>query len=204
VGLNELPCQGQPQTERRFASDSCFGHPVKTIEYARQILSIDPRPVVADLDDRLLLVAIRRQGNPSFAVGIGNGVLKHMLDGLAQAPGIAENVARRTADFDLQLLSFLASTWLRCFRRRAAQATNVHPFLLKGDSPCVASGKIEDVVDKFRQTVDGLENGADIITPAFTEVAGIATAEQLSRLGYDRVHYLAGGYAAWNQRASTR
>ena len=32
----------------------------------------------------------------------------------------------------------------------------------------------------------------------------ISAAEQLSHLGYDRVHYLAGGYAAWHHPATTR
>jgi len=32
----------------------------------------------------------------------------------------------------------------------------------------------------------------------------ISAAGQLSRLGDDRIHYLAGGYAAWHHRATTR
>ena len=53
---------------------------------------------------------------------------------------------------------------------------------------------------------------ADTITDRHREIVlcsvsshrAIPAAEQLSRLGYDRVHYLAGGYNAWHRRATTR
>lgn len=51
---------------------------------------------------------------------------------------------------------------------------------------------------------------ADHITDRHREIVvcsvsgrrAIPAAEQLTRLGYERVHYLAGGYNAWHQRAS--
>jgi rhodanese-related sulfurtransferase len=53
---------------------------------------------------------------------------------------------------------------------------------------------------------------ADQITDRHREIVlcsvsarrAIPAAEQLSHLGYDRVHYLAGGYAAWHHGATTR
>jgi rhodanese-related sulfurtransferase len=44
----------------------------------------------------------------------------------------------------------------------------------------------------------------EIVLCSVSSHRAIPAAEQLSRLGYDRVHYLAGGYNAWHRRATTR
>jgi rhodanese-related sulfurtransferase len=42
----------------------------------------------------------------------------------------------------------------------------------------------------------------EIVLCSVSSRRAIPAAEQLSRLGYDRVHYLAGGYAAWRHRTT--
>jgi rhodanese-related sulfurtransferase len=44
----------------------------------------------------------------------------------------------------------------------------------------------------------------EIVVCGVSSRRALPAAEQLSRLGYERVHYLAGGYAAWHHRATTR
>jgi rhodanese-related sulfurtransferase len=44
----------------------------------------------------------------------------------------------------------------------------------------------------------------EIVLCSISSRRAIPAAEQLSSLGYNRVHYLAGGYSAWHRRATTR
>jgi rhodanese-related sulfurtransferase len=52
----------------------------------------------------------------------------------------------------------------------------------------------EQITDRHRE----------IVVCSVSARRAIPAAERLSRLGYDRVHYLAGGYAAWHHRATAR
>jgi rhodanese-related sulfurtransferase len=42
----------------------------------------------------------------------------------------------------------------------------------------------------------------EIVVCSVNARRAIPTAEQLTSLGYDRVHYLAGGYSAWHDRTT--
>ena len=46
----------------------------------------------------------------------------------------------------------------------------------------------------------GVDPHREIVVCSVSARRAIPAAEQLRRLGYERVHYLAGGYSAWHHR----
>ena len=50
----------------------------------------------------------------------------------------------------------------------------------------------------------GVDRHREIVVCSVSSRRAIPAAEQLSSLGYDRVHYLAGGYSAWHDRSAWR
>jgi rhodanese-related sulfurtransferase len=50
----------------------------------------------------------------------------------------------------------------------------------------------------------GVDPHREIVVCSISSRRAIPAAEQLTRLGYDHVHYLAGGYSAWHDRATWR
>jgi rhodanese-related sulfurtransferase len=49
--------------------------------------------------------------------------------------------------------------------------------------------------------VSRVDRQREIVVCSVNARRAIPAAEQLSRLGYERVHYLAGGYSAWRHRS---
>src|SRR4051812_26238508 len=98
--LDELLRERQAEAERRLAAHPGLRYPVEAIEHPGQVVGLDSRAIVLNSDPRLLLVAIGGKRDAALAVGVGNRVLKHMLDRFAQSAGIAKHVSRRRRDVD--------------------------------------------------------------------------------------------------------
>src|SRR6185369_814149 len=91
MGFDELPSERQAQTERCFSTDAGFLYAVETVEHARQVILRNAGTIVADADHHLLLLAVGLQLDPTLPVSVRDSVLKHVLNGLAQAPSIAKD-----------------------------------------------------------------------------------------------------------------
>ena len=101
--------------------------------------------------------------DPPLAVGVGDRVLQHMLDRLAQPPRIAEHMAGGRRDLRFELLRFFRGARAARLNGRAAQACDVDSLLLERNSARVAGRQVEHVVDQLGQPLDGFEDRADII-----------------------------------------
>ena len=73
------------------------------------------------------------------------------------------------------------------------------------DAVVVDSGAI---VEHFNlespQRISGLDCDCEIVVCSVSSHRAIPTAQELTRLGYQHVYYLAGGYAAWQDRHCNR
>src|SRR4051812_11846556 len=112
MSLDELSGQRQSKPKRGFAPHARLGHSIEPVEHAWKVLAVDAGAVVADLNHRLLLVAICREGYAPLAIGIGDCVLKHMLHGFAKPACVTENMAGSSRDLNLELLRLFCGSRL--------------------------------------------------------------------------------------------
>jgi rhodanese-related sulfurtransferase len=50
--------------------------------------------------------------------------------------------------------------------------------------------------------ISGVDRQREIVVCSVSARRAVPAAEQLTRLGYNRVHYLAGGFTAWHDRTT--
>ena len=64
------------------------------------------------------------------------------------------------------------------------------------------------IVEQFNphspQRISGLDRNCEIVVCSVSSHRAIPAAQQLTRLGYHHVYYLAGGFAAWQDRHGNR
>ena len=122
--LDELAGERQPKPERRLAP-SAAADAVKAREDARLIFGLDPRAIVGDGDNRVMIIAIGAETNVAAALGVGDGVAQNVLEAFAQAAGIADDDPGREFDGDVERLVIIRQARVDRLDRGAAQTSEI-------------------------------------------------------------------------------
>ena len=92
-------------------------------------------------------------------------------------------------------------------RRRhgdGALLVDIRPQVARHQGSITGALLVDPAAIAERLGTSAVDREREIVVCSISGRRAIPAAEQLSRLGYKHVHYLAGGYGAWHDRATSR
>ena len=93
-----------------------------------------PEPLSVTRITACVVVAVGGEHDAALAVGVGDGVLEHVLDRFAQPPDVAEHGAGGRRDLAVELLRLFGGARAAGLERGAAQAGDIDPLALERDA----------------------------------------------------------------------
>src|SRR5215475_5878070 len=89
VSLNDMSCEGKPESRPWYALGVARADPIKLFEYSRLILGGDSDTPVYDLNDGFRVRVIKTQGDIPRIAGVFHSVRKQIEYGLFQCIAFA-------------------------------------------------------------------------------------------------------------------
>ena len=129
--LDELARQRQSKPQSRLATHAFLHHAIEPVEHARQVLRRDAEPLsLMEITASAFPPALSRMH--ALAVGVGDGVMQHVLNGFAQAARISNPAAGKMPVSSFCAFSAALVRAVSAARHRPAMSTRSISSALRG------------------------------------------------------------------------